>query len=361
MPCRLRSRLRVPLAAALFVAGACAAPAFANDTTIPLAAEQAQLLGIRTEPATAARGIPLEHLPGTLEPALERSAVVTAPYAGTVTRVLAVEGSEVAAGAALARVQSRERLMLEADAARTASEARLAASQAARDAALLAEGIVPASRAEASRAQQVQAAAAQTQAARALALAPKPADGAPGEYELRAPLAGRVLERKVAPGQALEALAPAFVVADASVLDVAIRAPANLRERLAPGLAVTLDGADARGRVLSVGSAVDAASQTIPVRARFDAAPSLAPGQPVAVTLELPAPNGSLALLRAAVVRHGGGNVVFVAEGNGYRVVTVELLGESTTHAIVRGALAAGAPVAVSGTSALKALLAGAE
>lgn len=360
MSCRLRPRLRVPLAVVL-AAVACATSALANEATIPLAAEQAKLLGIRSEPAAVASGIPLEHLPGTLEPALERSAVVTAPYAGTVTRVLAVEGSEVAAGAPLARVQSRERLLLEADAARTASEARLASSQARRDAALLAEGIVPATRAEASRALQVQTAAAQRQATQALALAPKPVDGAPGEYELRAPLAGRVLERKVVPGQALEALAPAFVVADADVLDVAIRVPANWREQLAPGLTVTIDGAAARGRVLAVGRAVDAASQTIPVRARLDATASLAPGQPVAVTLELPAPKGSLALPRDAVVRHGEGSIVFAAVADGYRAVAVEVLGESASHTIVRGELAAGTPVAISGTSALKALLAPAE
>ena len=51
---------------------------------------------MRSAQALVATGIPLEHLPATVEPALERSVVVTAPYAGTVTRVLAVEGSEVA-------------------------------------------------------------------------------------------------------------------------------------------------------------------------------------------------------------------------------------------------------------------------
>ncbi|WP_313247388.1 efflux RND transporter periplasmic adaptor subunit [Stenotrophomonas acidaminiphila] len=360
MSCRPRFLPALPFGVALLLAS-CTAVAAAAPAAIRLPAEQARALGVRNAAAVAATGIPLEHLPATVEPALERSAVVTAPYAGTVTRVLAVEGSQVAAGAPLARVQSRERMMLEADAGRAASEARLAARQARRDAELLAEGIVPAARAESSRALQEQSGATQAQFARALALAPAARGGLPGEYELRAPLAGRVLERKVAPGQALEAMAAAFVVADTAQLDVAIRAPAAARMRLAAGQVARIDGTDARGRITAVGSAVDGASQTVPVRARFAAASALVPGQPVAVTLELPAPQGALALPRGALARVGRDSVVFAATQGGYRVVTVEVLGESATQVVVRGPLAAGSAVAVAGTSALKALLAAGE
>lgn len=359
MPCRSRFLPVLPFGLVL-LAASCAA-AGAAPMAIRLPAEQARALGVRDAAAVVATGIPLEHLPATVEPALERSAVVTAPYAGTVTRVLAVEGSEVAAGAPLARVQSRERMMLEADAGRAASQARLTARQAQRDAELLAEGIVPATRAESSRALQEQAGASQAQLARALALAPAAKGGLPGEYELRAPLAGRVLERRVAPGQALDAMAAAFVVADTTQLDVAIRAPAASRARLAAGQAVRIDGTGAQGRITAVGGAVDAASQTVPVRARFESSPALVPGQPVAVTLELPAPKDALALPRGALARLGRDSVVFAVTPEGYRVVSVEVLGESAAQVVVRAPLAAGAAVAVAGTSALKALLAAGE
>ena len=360
MSCRFRCRPLVPFGL-LLLAFSGIAPAAAPPGLIRLPAEQARALGVRSAPVVAASGIPLEHLPATVEPALERSVVVTAPYAGTVTRVLAVEGSAVAAGAPLARVQSRERMMLEADAGRAASEARLAGRQARRDADLLAEGIVPAARAESSRAQQEQANAAQAQFTRALALAPAAKAGLPGEYELRAPLAGLVLERKVVPGQALEAMAAAFVVADMATLDVAIRVPASARTRLAAGQVARIEGVAARGRVTAVGAAVDAASQTVPVRARFDAGAALVPGQPVAVTLLLPAPKDALALPRGALVRVGRESVVFAATADGYRKVTVQVLGESATQVVARGPLTAGSVVAVAGTSALKALLAAGE
>ena len=57
----------------------------------------------------------------------------------------------------------------------------------------------------------------------------------------------------------------------------------------------------------------------------------------------------------------GAGALVFAATAGGYRVVTVEVLGESATQVVVRGPLAAGTAVAVAGTSALKALLTAGE
>ena len=68
-----------------------------------------------------------------------------------------------------------------------------------------------------------------------------------------------------------------------------------------------------------------------------------------------------LALPRGALARVGRDSVVFAATAGGYRVVTVEVLGESATQVVVRGPLAAGTAVAVAGTSALKALLAAGE
>ena len=66
-------------------------------------------------------------------------------------------------------------------------------------------------------------------------------------------------------------------------------------------------------------------------------------------------------LPRGALARVGRDSVVFAATAGGYRVVTVEVLGESATQVVVRGPLAAGTAVAVAGTSALKALLAAGE
>ena len=72
---------------------------------------------------------------------LSASAQVVAPYGGVVTRVLVDEGAAVRQGQALARIQSKDVLAAQADLARARTDATAAATQARRDAALLAEGI----------------------------------------------------------------------------------------------------------------------------------------------------------------------------------------------------------------------------
>ena len=92
--------------------------------------------------------IPLDGLPAQTVAPLSASAQVVAPYGGVVTRVLVDEGAAVRQGQALARIQSKDVLASQADLARARTEAAVAAAQARRDATLLAEGIIPATRNE---------------------------------------------------------------------------------------------------------------------------------------------------------------------------------------------------------------------
>ncbi|GEM_PF-4399229 len=70
MSCRFRCRLLMPFGL-LLLAFSGIAPAAAPPGLIRLPAEQARALGVRSAPVVAATGIPLEHLPATVEPALE--------------------------------------------------------------------------------------------------------------------------------------------------------------------------------------------------------------------------------------------------------------------------------------------------
>ena len=92
----------------------------------------------------------------------------------------------------------------------------------------------------------------------------RPAEGMPGEYEILAPQTGRILRRGVRPGQAMEAMAPAFLVAGGTGLDIVFTAPIGLHGELRPGLGVRLpDGGMAT--VVAVGADTDALSQGLRV------------------------------------------------------------------------------------------------
>ena len=189
------------------------APAIAGaaEPVKTLTPAQKQALDIRTGTAEAADHVPLDGLPARVSVPLTGSAVVTAPYEGVVVELLAREGQPVKRGQALAHIRSREAMTLGADLAAAQGEFRVADAQVVRDRQLLAEGIIPAARTQSDEARRAAAAARLRglEAARAMA----PAGASPGIYELRAPIAGRVLERALRLGEPVAMFAKAYVLA----------------------------------------------------------------------------------------------------------------------------------------------------
>lgn len=338
-----------------FALGIALAPLVAPAQVRTPSAAQRQALGIELGKAEAAHELPLDGLPATVQAPLDDSAVVTAPFAGVVLQVLVREGDAVRRGQPLARVQSREAMTLGTDLVAARGESRLADAQAARDRQLLAEGIIPAARAQAADAHRDAAAARLRELQAAAAVAPSAPGGVPGVYELRAPRDGRVIERALRPGEPVALLAKAFVVARRDRVLLELHVPARHAHALRIGLGVRLvDGVV--GRVVEVGGAVDAASQTVPVRAEVADGRLLA-GQQLSATLLLPAPPGALRVPSRALVEQAGGDALFVVGPRGYTAVPVELLAQSSDgHSVVRGALQPGAGIVVAGAGALGAL-----
>uniref|UniRef100_UPI0032202972 efflux RND transporter periplasmic adaptor subunit n=1 Tax=Rudaea sp. TaxID=2136325 RepID=UPI0032202972 len=193
------------------------------------------------------------------------------------------------------------------------------------------------------------------QARGALAQVSAPANAAPGEYELRAPVAGRVLRRMIAPGQVVNAFEPAFLLGANDGVDVVLQAPVAQRAAYAPGLAVVMDDGT-RGSLVAVAAATESGSQSVRLRARLPQAKHWLVGQRTSARLELPAPSGSVRVPLAALVPDGERTLVFVANGTRYAAVQVERLGADAQSAIVRGALKPGDAIVASGASTLKSL-----
>jgi cobalt-zinc-cadmium efflux system membrane fusion protein len=338
---------------------ATAAPEATVDANgaLKLDPKQTEALGLQTAEATAATTMPISGLAAEVAPPLHSSARVAVPYAGIVTRILRDEGDVVEAGAALVRIQSREFLAAQADLVRAQSEAVAATQQAERNELLLKEGIIAASRNEEGRARAAAAEAARKQAEGALSGLRVVSGGVPGEYELLAPIAGRVLHRRVVPGQSVAALEETYSVAAPGSLDLIFSVPVSSRSRVATGMQVRLpDGSS--GSIVAVGADTDRASQRLRVRARADDDRGLIAGQHLELTLLAPAPPDSIAVPAASLLTEGNGHVLYVLNGESYRVVRVERLGGDREQAIVRGEVRAGEQVVVRGASALKTLLA---
>ncbi|MEX2481627.1 MAG: efflux RND transporter periplasmic adaptor subunit [Gammaproteobacteria bacterium] len=311
------------------------------------------LLGIETALAVPATALVVDGLLGTVSLPIAGSTAVAAPYPGRVLQVLVEEGDSVSAGQVLAWVDSREVAAARSRVRELEVARDLARSVAFRDAGLLGEGVIPAVRAEASQAA-LAAREAELAGARAALQGLTADNGDITRYALMAPTAAVVMARHVAPGEPIEDLAVAFVLAAMDGLRLDIQVPREQAVQVAAGMVARVGTVVAK--VSGRAAAIDPDTQAIQVRALLPPASGLLPGQRVMVSLELPAPAGAVEIPRAALVHSGASVQVYRAEEAGFSAVDVAVLGESAAAAVVSGALAAGDAVVIAGTSALRAM-----
>lgn len=328
-----------------------AAPApQAAPAAVQLTAAQERGMGLRLATTRAATEAPVATLPATVAPPLNGRVVASAPFAGTVVRVDVLEGQSVRAGQTLAVLFSQDALRAASELARAQAEVRVASSAAKRTRTLAEEGVVAGARAEEAEARAAQAQALAAEYRRLLASAGG-STGRPGEYALRAPIAGHVAQMNLQPGGGLEAMAPAVVIDRDDKLWVEARLPAALIGKVKAGDAVEIGGR--RGRVVAAGSSIDPRTRSAMLRAELPAGSGLVPGRTTSVTVMGKAPANAVLAPRGAVTRVEGRDAVFVKTVAGYRPQFVTIHGQSDTIAVVTG-LAPGVQVAAAGVSQLK-------
>lgn len=302
-------------------------------------------------------------LPGRVVVPVDQMRVVAAPVAGMVEMLAVAPGAAVKRGQVVAQLASPQALELQRDALQAGSQAQLAQQNLKRDEQLFAEGLIAESRLQASRAAAAQAGALASERRQGLSLAGAAAGKVGGPLALLAPIDGVVLEQSANVGQRLEASAPIYRIAKLSPLWLEIQAPLALAGALKVGLPVRVAGTAAKGKLIAVGRAVEAGSQSVILRAAVDSgADDLRPGQALEVELDA-APGSGARLPASALVRHQGKALVFVqagsdAKGTAFRPQTVRVLGQSGDSVVVEG-LKAGEAVAVRGVSGLKAIWSG--
>lgn len=258
-----------------------APPAPAKASDVKLTAQQLQRIELYT--------VADEHFHesirtnGTVDFDNERATGVLAPMSGPVTKLLVAPGDQVKKGQALALVHSPD-YAAAVDAYRKAQAAALNARRIADvDKDLLAHKGVSEREAAQAQSDAIGAeadASAALQALVALDIDPKILDavraGKPApqiDGVIRAPLAGTVVERTIAPGQLLQAgTTPCFTIADLSRVWVMAQLFGDDANRVGVGDTAQID-ADAttlNGTVTNVAAEVDPATRAVTARVSVD-------------------------------------------------------------------------------------------
>ncbi len=350
LPLLLLGLLPLPAPAAPASTPAVTASAPAADF-IAIDTAQRAALGVRVAEVRASASASLS-LPARVVVPAAAQAVVAAPSSGVLTRVAAAPGDAVRRGQLLGEMRSSEvaQLQRERDDARTRYE--LARRQSERDSALLREGVIAQSRAQAAAAQQRQAASLLHERELALRLLGGGA-GIDGRVRLLAPIDGVVAQAHALPGQRVDAGTALFHVVRPDMLALEIDATAAQAAELRAGAAVDIEQADARGVLLAVPPALSS-GQSVVLRASLSRPGSLRAGALAQARVQLPARPGLYAVPPSALTRIGGREVVLLAQPQGFRVVPVHTVSRLSDAVIVSGPLHAGESIAASGVAAIK-------
>lgn len=336
----------------------------AADDLIAITPERAKKAGVVTTALAEMSAAAELRLPAQVVVPPAQIEVVAAPVSGMVAAVRVAYGESVKKGQPLARLQGAQLLELQRDFATARSQATLAAENRQRDESLFADGIIAGSRLSATRASERQAALQLAERRQALRLAGAGEPDAKtaslsGTAEIHAPFDAVVLEASAQAGQRVDSTTPLFKLGRISPLWLEIQAAPTQAAGVAPGDAVAIPGCAQPARVILVAPAMQAASQSLLIRAEL-ASPRgcIMPFQYVqaAIVSANPATTGNWRLPPAALTRHEGQTWVFLAVAGGFKPVAVKVMAESPDSARVSADLPADAKLAIRGTAALKAV-----
>ena len=315
--------------------------------------QQTLRLGIQTASVTPSKAKTMVSLLGRVTPAPGARMPVSAPFAGTVKMLQRLEGERVKKGDALIVIVSIE--MREALAKYEGAQARYRTAKAAatRARALVNEGIAPASRAEEADATAAAAAAELASLRTTMGRVSRPGEG---EYNLTAPVDGRIAAISVSAGEQVAAMQPVLALDTGNQLWVEAALPVHAIGQIKAGDRGTVEGKQISGTVVAAGASIDSRTRSAMVRVRLDGAAQLVPGQTLRLSVSTGADAGSFDVPRGALAQLKGADVVFVSAKGGFETVPVRILARGPVFFTVTGHLNRADRVAVTGVTELKAM-----
>ncbi len=354
---------RIILAAAL-----CAATtAYAVDQ-LAFTAKQLQTLGIVTVPITSTQSQTSLNYPAVVAIPANQERIVAAPMMGMVSRIWVTANTQVKAGQPLASLLSPDLAQAQGGLVQAAAQAQLAHAQLQRDDKLLADGIIPASRQQTTRANYLSAQAMLTQQRQSLRMLGVPAStisqmergtARSAELQLASPISGVVLEANVTTGQRVDTTTALFKIAQLRPLWLVIQVPSQAAANIKVNDTVSLVGRTATGRVLSIAQSTQA-SQTVAVRAEINGdLDGLMSGQAVEAKISGHAASAAWQVPASAIVYQQNKPYIFVRDARGFHPVAVQVLAHTGTMTSIAGKLSPTDVIATQGVAQIKAVWTG--
>ncbi len=322
-----------------------------------------QAFGVQAQKVEQRTLVPRLRLVGRADFDPARVAAVGTRTKGLIKKLERYEGDHVEPGDLLATVESTELAQIQAELQAASARVDAAAANAERERRLLQENLTTARESEQARAELAAAKAERAAAEQHVKVLMRGESGQkPGEYLLKSPMAGVVVERHVSLGQTVDDHILAFRIADLTHLWVELAASERHLPTLKVGTTVYVTPTaqpdlKLEGKITYLGDTIDPLTGTGLVRVEVQCQErSLRPGQSVAAFVEVQASQRQVtAIPREAVTWIDGKTSVFVQETpTKLRMVQVEVGDDDGQWLEVRSGLKPGQSVVVQGLFAVK-------
>ncbi len=344
----------------------CSSAAIAENS-IQISQEHIDNLGISLSKPEAVSQFPVLSAPAKVVIPPTQEYIVSAAQAGAIEKLNAAIGDKVVKGQVLAQLNSPDLLTLQREYLEAVSALQLSSATFQRDKKLLEEGVIADRRWQETRIQHNSFVSEVNEQKQLLEIAGMTASEITRlakthrltrQLNIRAPIAGVVMERMAVAGTRIDMMAPLYRIANLDQLWLEIAIPQERMDSIKIGDRVVVENSNASAKITLLGQSVNPDNQTVMARAVLDPlhenAP-LRPGQRLNTRIIQLSDKAVFKIPNTAIAKNEGNAYIFIRKPQGFLVTPITVVGNRDNQSIISGELSADDEIAINGAVALKA------
>jgi cobalt-zinc-cadmium efflux system membrane fusion protein len=339
---------------------------YAAENTIQISQEHLDNLGVKLGKLEAVTQIPVLSAPAKVVIPPTQEYIVSASQAGVIDKLNVAIGDNVAKGQVLAQLNSPDLLTLQREYLKADSTQHTFLINYNRDKKLLEEGVIPDRRWQETSSQYHSAVSEVDEHRQLLEIAGMTAGEVAQlgkthrltrQLNVRAPIAGVVMERLAIAGTRIDMMAPLYRIANLDELWLEIAIPQERMDSIKIADRVAIENSDVSAKIILLGQSVNPENQTVLARAVVAAqnAASLRPGQRLNTRIIQTSDKAAFKIPNTAIAQNEGKAFIFIRKPQGFLVTPVTVVGKQGDESIISGEFTGNEDIAVNGAVALKA------
>jgi cobalt-zinc-cadmium efflux system membrane fusion protein len=339
---------------------------YATAYVVQISQQNIDSLGVKLGKLEAVSQFPVLSAPAKVVVPSAHEYIVSAAQAGVIEKLDAAVGDSVIKGQILAQLNSPDLLTLQQVYLKAGNTLQLVSAIYQRDKKLLEEGVISDRRWQETSSQHqsaVSEADGQKQLLEIAGMTVAEIDQLGKKHRLtrqlnvRAPIAGVVMERLAVAGTRVDMLAPIYRIANLDELWLEIAIPQERIGSIKIGDRVTIENSAAAAKITLLGQSVNPENQTVLARATLEPqhSASLRPGQRLNTRIIQPSGKAAFKIPNAAIAQNQGKAFIFVHTQQGFTVTPITVVGKQGDESIISGELNGEEQIAIKGAVALKA------